>query len=114
MHCFTGSIDEAREALDLGCVISLAGIVTFPKAEALREVARLIPDDRLLVETDAPYLAPVPYRGKRNEPAWVGETLRAVAAARGVAADRLEAAVQQTWRALVAAPRVDTPLKPMV
>ena len=61
----------ARAALDLGFYISLAGIVTFPRAESLREVARLVPADRLLIETDAPYLAPVPHRGKRNEPAFV-------------------------------------------
>ena len=71
MHCFSGTLDEARQALDLGFYISLSGIVTFPKAESLREVARFVPDDRLLVETDAPFLAPVPHRGKRNEPAWV-------------------------------------------
>ena len=61
----------ARRALDLGFHISLAGIVTFPKADAIRAAARLVPADRLLVETDSPYLAPVPYRGKRNEPAYV-------------------------------------------
>ncbi len=80
MHCFSGTIDEARRALDLGFYISLSGILTFPKAGALRDVAAFVPDDRLLVETDAPFLAPVPHRGKRNEPAWVAETLRRLAA----------------------------------
>ena len=71
-HCFTGDVAMARAALDLGFFVSLAGIVTFPKAAELRDVARIVPSDRLLVETDAPYLAPVPFRGKRNEPAsWV-------------------------------------------
>ncbi len=70
-HCFTGGVDRARRALDLGFHLSLAGIVTFPKATDLHEVAAFVPEDRLLIETDSPFLAPVPYRGKRNEPAWV-------------------------------------------
>jgi TatD DNase family protein len=93
MHCFTGTVDEARRALDLGLHISLSGIVTFPKSESLRDVARFVPADRLLVETDAPFLAPVPYRGRRNEPAWVVETLRSIAATRrddaGALADQI-------------------------
>jgi len=71
MHCFTESADVARAALDLGFHISFSGILTFKSAKALREVATIVPDERLLVETDAPYLAPVPHRGKSNEPAWV-------------------------------------------
>jgi TatD DNase family protein len=71
MHCFTESWETAQAALDLGFHISLSGIVTFRNAEALRVVARQVPDDRLLIETDAPYLAPVPHRGKTNEPAYV-------------------------------------------
>jgi TatD DNase family protein len=98
MHCFTGTLDEARRALDLGFYISLSGIATFPKSEALREVARFVPDDRLLVETDAPFLAPIPHRGKRNEPAWVMETLRAVAATRGVDADACAARIVLNFR----------------
>ena len=89
MHCFTGTVDEARRALDLDFYISISGIATFPRAAALREVAAFVPADRLLIETDAPYLAPVPYRGQRNEPAWVLETFRMVAAARQVAEDDL-------------------------
>lgn len=89
-HCFTGDLVMARAGLDLGFYISLAGIVTFPKAELLREVARAVPDDRLLLETDAPYLAPVPMRGKRNEPAFVARVLEAVAAVRGVAPEDLD------------------------
>lgn len=84
MHCFTGTVDEARQALDRGFHVSLSGIVTFPRSAALRELARFVPVDRLLVETDAPFLAPVPHRGRRNEPAWVVETAAAVALARGV------------------------------
>lgn len=71
MHCFTESADVARAAMDLGFLISFSGIITFKNARALREVAAMIPDDRILVETDAPFLAPVPHRGKTNEPAWV-------------------------------------------
>jgi TatD DNase family protein len=85
-HCFTGDRGMAAAALDLGFYISLAGIVTFPRAEELREVAKAVPADRLLVETDAPYLAPVPHRGKRNEPGFVARTVEAIAAVRGVAA----------------------------
>jgi TatD DNase family protein len=84
MHCFTESWDVARQALDLGFYISLSGIVTFRNAEALREVARKVPEDRLLVETDSPYLAPVPHRGKSNEPAFVRNVAEFVAELRGV------------------------------
>ena len=83
MHCFTGDAAQARQALDLGFHLSFGGVLTFPKAEALREAARIAPDDRLLVETDCPYLAPVPHRGKRNEPAFVVETARRLAEVRG-------------------------------
>jgi TatD DNase family protein len=82
-HCFTGGRDMARDALDIGAWVSFAGIVTFPKATELREVARMVPPDRLLVETDAPYLAPVPHRGKRNEPAFVARVVETVAELRG-------------------------------
>jgi TatD DNase family protein len=88
-HCFTGDTAMARRALDMGFYISLAGIVTFPKAESLREAARLVPDDRLLVETDSPYLAPVPHRGKRNEPAYVARVVESLALTRGVESARL-------------------------
>jgi TatD DNase family protein len=83
MHCFTETLDVARAAVDLGFAISFSGIVTFRNAETLREVARALPLDALLVETDAPYLAPVPYRGKTNEPAFVRQVAEGVAAARG-------------------------------
>ena len=102
MHCFSGTSEEARQALDLGFFISLSGILTFPKAGPLRDLARLIPEDRLLVETDAPYLAPVPHRGKRNEPAWVTATLEALAASRGVSADAMAAAIARNAAALFA------------
>jgi TatD DNase family protein len=85
VHCFSGGPEEARQALDLGFYLSFGGVITFPKAEALREAARMSPEDRLLVETDAPYLAPVPKRGKRNEPAFMVESARRLAEVRGVA-----------------------------
>ncbi len=83
VHCFTGGPQEAKGYLDRGMYLSIAGVVTFKKADALREAVRYAPLDRLLVETDCPYLAPVPYRGKRNEPAFVVETARAIAALKG-------------------------------
>jgi TatD DNase family protein len=83
-HCFTGDTAMARRVLDLGFYISLSGIVTFPRATELREVAAMVPPDRFLIETDAPYLAPVPHRGKRNEPAFVSRIAEAVAEVRGV------------------------------
>lgn len=79
MHCFTEDWSVARQALDLGFYISMSGIVSFKNAKTVHEVARKVPADRLLIETDAPYLAPVPYRGKTNEPAWVRHVAEAVA-----------------------------------
>lgn len=79
MHCFGGSYEMARQALDLNFMISFAGILTFKKADALRDVARRLPVERLLIETDCPYLAPVPFRGRRNEPAYVVEVARCLA-----------------------------------
>ena len=89
LHCFTEDWDMAREALDMGYYISLSGIVTFRNAEALRDVARRIPADRLLVETDSPYLAPVPHRGKPNEPQFVCDVAAALAQIRGEAEQTL-------------------------
>jgi TatD DNase family protein len=89
LHCFTGEQKHAKAALDMGFVISFSGNVTFPKAENIRDVARSIPDDRMLVETDSPFLAPVPYRGKRNEPAFVIKTAEKIAELRGKSADEV-------------------------
>lgn len=83
MHCFSGGPEEAGRALAMGFLISFAGIVTYPRALNVQAACRLVPDDRLLIETDAPYLAPAPKRGKRNEPALVVETLKKVAELRG-------------------------------
>ena len=89
IHCFTASAAFARIALDLGMYISLSGIVTFKNAQDLQDVAKWLPEDRLLVETDAPFLAPIPHRGRTGEPAFVADTARFVAQLRGVAADLL-------------------------
>jgi len=89
MHCFTGDEAQAREALDLGFHLSFGGVLTFPKADAVRQAARITPDDRLLVETDCPYLAPVPHRGKRNEPAFVVESVKRLAEVRGRPAEEI-------------------------
>jgi len=92
MHSFTGGIGLAKECLDLGLHISFAGMVTFKKSDDLRAVARMVPEERLLVETDSPYLSPEPFRGKRpNEPARVEHTLRCLADVRGVSAEHLGA-----------------------
>ncbi len=91
IHCFSGSAEMARQALDLGFYLSISGIVTFKKAEALRAVVAAAPLERLLVETDAPYLAPIPHRGRRNEPAFVVHTAEAVAKAKGVEAATIQA-----------------------
>jgi TatD DNase family protein len=90
LHCFSGDAAMARECVALGFHLSVAGPVTYPKADQLREVAREIPLERLLIETDAPYLAPQPHRGKRNEPAFVVETARRLAEIRGMLAEELE------------------------
>ena len=89
LHCFTGGINLARKALELGGYISFSGIITFKNAEEIREVARFVPADRYLVETDAPYLAPIPHRGSTNEPSFVAHTAVKVAEVRGVAFEQL-------------------------
>jgi TatD DNase family protein len=89
MHCFSGSEMLAERALDLGMFISFSGIVTFKKADDLRAIAKAVPLDRLLIETDCPYLAPVPYRGKRNEPAYVVEVARCLAELRGLSLEKM-------------------------
>jgi TatD DNase family protein len=89
LHCFTGEWEHARRALDSGFLISFAGNITFPRAENIREVAAKVPLDRMLIETDAPFLAPLPYRGKRNEPAWVGRVADKVAEVRGITSEQV-------------------------
>lgn len=100
MHCFTGSAEQARECLDLGFHLAFGGVTTFPKAAEIREAARIVPLDRLLLETDSPYLAPVPHRGKRNEPAFVAHVARTIAEVRGMAADELADATTRNFEVL--------------
>jgi TatD DNase family protein len=100
MHCFSGGPAEAARSLAMGFHISFSGIVTYPKAVEVHEAARIVPLDRILIETDAPYLAPVPYRGKRNEPAYVVETARRLAELRGEEFEALAGAASANWRRL--------------
>jgi len=106
LHCFTGGAELARRGLDLGLYVSFSGIVTFKKSDALREIARSVPLDRLLVETDAPYLAPGKHRGRRNEPAYVVETAATLAEARGISIEALaKATTDNFFRLYSKAPR---------
>jgi TatD DNase family protein len=94
----------ARAALDIGFYLSFAGIVTFPAAGSIRDAAKIVPEDRLLAETDAPYLAPVPFRGKRNEPAHVVQVVQTLAQVRGERPDAVAAQVTRNFEALFGAP----------
>ena len=100
LHCFSSTRKLAEDALALGGYISLSGILTFPKSTELRDIARDVPAERLLVETDAPYLAPAPYRGKRNEPSYVAETARVLAEVRGMTIEALGDLTTQNFRRL--------------
>jgi len=91
LHCFSSGAELARRAIDVGFYVSFSGILTFKKAEEIREVAAFAPEDRVLVETDAPFLAPVPHRGKTNEPAFTAHTLNTLAEVRGMPADKMAA-----------------------
>ncbi len=97
-HCYAGTIEEARRGMEMGFLVSFAGNVTYPKAQNLRDVARQIPLDRLLVETDSPFLAPLPHRGKRNEPAYVAEVARTIANVRDLATDEVARAAAENFR----------------
>lgn len=100
MHCFGGGWEQARRSLDLGFLISFAGNLTYPKAEPLREVAALVPLDGVLVETDAPWLAPAPDRGKRNEPAFVTRTAQTLAGVHGISSEEIASATTKNFRKL--------------
>lgn len=101
-HCFAGDAAFARRALDLGFHVSFSGIVTFRNAAAVREAAALVPADRLLVETDAPYLSPVPYRGRRNEPARVAQVIDTLAEVRGASREEIVGTTRRSYRRLFA------------
>lgn len=100
LHCFTEDRETAAQLLDMGFYISFSGIITFRNAEALREVARYVPLDRILVETDSPYLAPVPYRGKENQPAWTRDVADYMAVLKGVDIETLAATTTQNFSRL--------------
>ena len=100
LHCFTEDWQMAKTAIDMGYYISLSGIVTFPNADALREVAKKIPLDRLLIETDSPWLAPVPYRGKKNEPKYLPEVAKCIAEQRQTSIEALGEATSENFRRL--------------
>ena len=105
LHCFSGTWDDARRGMEMGFCVSFAGNVTFPKAAALREVAAQVPLDHMLIETDSPFLAPVPKRGKRNEPAYVRHTAGYLAALRGIEAERLGEITTRNFLGLVSRTR---------
>jgi TatD DNase family protein len=98
LHCFTGTIEEARQGMEMGFMISFAGNLTYPKAQNLRDVAREVPLDSLLIETDSPYLAPQSHRGRRNEPAYVVEVARTLASVRNLAAEEMAALTAANFR----------------
>ena len=102
MHCFSGNDDQAARSLDLGFLISFAGNLTYPKAQQLRDVATKLPLDSLLVETDAPWLAPASHRGKRNEPAWVAQTAETLAELQGAKAQEIALATTKNFNRLFA------------
>jgi TatD DNase family protein len=97
-HCFSSTLEDAKRGIDMGFLISFAGNSTFPKAQNLRDVAKALPLENLLIETDSPYLAPQPFRGKRNEPAYVGEVARTLASVRNLAPEVLASATADNFR----------------
>ncbi len=101
LHCFTETWEMAKQAIDMGFYISFSGIVTFKNASALREVAKKVPDDRILIETDAPYLAPVPHRGKQNQPAYVIEVAKHLASIRGQSVEHIAQTTSQNFKQLL-------------
>jgi TatD DNase family protein len=97
-HCFSGTLEEARKGIEMGFMVSFAGNSTYPKAQNLRDTVRDLPQDKLLIETDAPYLAPQPFRGKRNEPAFVAEVARTLSGVRNLAPDEFAAVTASNFR----------------
>jgi TatD DNase family protein len=104
LHCFTSTWPHAKRALDMGFLISFAGNITFPKAQQIRDSAKEVPLDRILIETDCPFLAPVPYRGKRNEPAYVIEVARQIAELKGPTPEEIGAQTTQNFRRFFSLP----------
>jgi TatD DNase family protein len=108
LHCFTSTLEDAKHGLDMGFLISFAGNSTYPKAQNLRDIAKALPLEKILIETDSPYLAPQAYRGKRNEPAYVAEVARMLASVRDLSADEIAAATSENFRRLFRLPRPQT------
>ena len=100
LHCFTSTLEDARRGIEMGFLISFAGNSTYPKTQNLRDVAKALPLEKVLIETDAPYLAPQAFRGKRNEPAYVAEVARTLASVRNLSPDELAAATSENFRRL--------------
>src|SRR5215469_7704040 len=98
MHCFTGNVEQAKASLDLGFIVSFAGNITYPKAQNIRDAAAIVPLDHMFIETDSPYLAPIPHRGKRNEPAFVTEVARQIGELRGISAEQIGKQTSQNFR----------------
>jgi TatD DNase family protein len=108
LHCFTSTLDHAKRGLDMGFLVSFAGNSTYPKAQSIRDVAKELPLDRILIETDAPFLAPQPYRGKRNEPAYVAEVAKTLANVRNLPPEEIAATTASNFRRFfgIASPQV--------
>lgn len=104
LHCFTSTWPHAKRALDMGFLISFAGNITFPKAQQIRDAAKQVPMNHILIETDSPFLAPVPYRGKRNEPAYVKQVARQLAELRGLTTEEIAAQTSQNFRRFFSLP----------
>jgi TatD DNase family protein len=98
MHCFTGNVEQAKASLDLGFIVSFAGNITYRKAQNIRDAAAIVPLDHMFIETDSPYLAPIPHRGKRNEPAFVTEVARQIGELRGISAEQIGKQTSQNFR----------------
>ena len=98
LHCFTSTLEDAYRGIDMGFLVSFTANVTYPKAQNIRDVAKVLPPEKLLIETDAPYLAPQPYRGKRNEPAYVAEVARTLASVRNLSPEEIAAATTGNFR----------------
>jgi TatD DNase family protein len=110
LHCFTSTLEDARRGIEMGFLISFAGNSTYPKAQNLRDIAKALPLEKMLIETDSPYLAPQAYRGKRNEPAYVAEVARTLASVRDLSPDEVAAATSENFRRLfrLARPQMST------
>jgi len=100
LHCFSSTLEDARRGIDMGFLVSFAGNSTYPKTQNLRDVAKVLPLEKILIETDAPYLAPQAYRGKRNEPAYVAEVARTLATVRDLSPDEVATATSENFRRL--------------